>query len=330
MKILLLSNHNIAEGIIGNPIMQRMRDALLSDSRITEVQFQCCKNPISNVKEMRRKAKEVDIIHIHFGGIYALVVWFLLLWINKPKVITFHGTDIHARTIRTTKPWAGKLRIRLNQWSSFISILLFNKIGFVAHDMVGYVPWFLKSLLIKKMFIQKLGVDYKTFVEMDKEKAQTILGLNSQQIQVLFSDVSGSTIKRRDIAYDIVKELGEQYNLNIMCGVKPNEVPLYINSSDFLLLTSDEEGSPNIIRECLALNKPIFSVEVGDVKTQIEGLHNSAIISRNPKEAANTIKSIMREPYTDNTRITRKTILDLNEITKDIVKIYKELLSNTN
>lgn len=40
-----------------------------------------------------------------------------------------------------------------------------------------------------------------------------------------------------------------------MCGVKPDEVPYYINACEFALLTSDEEGSPNIIREVLSLNK---------------------------------------------------------------------------
>lgn len=325
MTILLISNQGLGENIIGNPVMLRMRDALIANSLVENVDYLTCNKPLSVIGKLRGKAKKADVIHIHFGGLYALVVWVLLCGIQTPKMITFHGTDIHAKTIKTTKSWKGKIKIKLNQWASFICIFLFSKVGFVAEDMLTYVPKCLDKQIREKGFIQKLGVDYETFVEMDKEKAQKILGLNPQKIQVLFSDVSGSTIKRRDIAVNIVKELGEKYNLNIMCGVKPNEVPLYINSSDFLLLTSDEEGSPNIIRECLAINKPIFSVEVGDAKTQIDGLNNSAIISRNPKDAASKIKQVMRIPYTDNTRLSKQPVLDLNEITKDVVRIYKEL-----
>lgn len=78
------------------------------------------------------------------------------------------------------------------------------------------------------------------------------------------SDVSGTNIKRRDIAEAIVAQMNGEVALLRMTHVKPELVPLYISAASFLLLTSDEEGSPNIIRECLVMNKPVFSVNVGD------------------------------------------------------------------
>lgn len=324
MKVLLLSNQGMEDGIIGNPVMLRMRDALLADERIDEVLMLRCKHPLSVRKELREKAKSADIIHIHFGGMYALATRLLLTGIRKPKVITFHGTDIHAKTIKTTKSLKGKIRIRLNQWASFVCIYLFDKLGFVAEDMLSYVPKCLGGQLERKGFIQKLGVDYHRFVEEDQKEAQELLELDSQYRYVLFSDISGSSIKRRDIATSIVDALGDPYRLNIMCNVNPNKVPSYINASDFVLLTSDEEGSPNIIREALSLNKPVFSVEVGDAKKQLDGLINSSIISRDPKEAASTIKQVISKPYTDNTRETKRSMLDLNEITKEIITLYEQ------
>lgn len=326
MKVLLLSNQGMVDGIIGNPVMLRMRDALLADDRIDEVLMLRCKHPLSVRKELREKAKVADIIHIHFGGMYALVTRLLLAGIRKPKVITFHGTDIHAKTISTTRSLKGKIRIKLNQWASFVSIYLFNKVGFVAEDMISYVPKCLNRQLETKGFIQKLGVDYHTFVEENKEAAQKRLGLDPHYKYALFSDISGSSIKRRDIAIRIVEELGEPYHLNVMCGVKSNDVPQYINSSDFVLLTSDEEGSPNIIREALSLNKPVFSVEVGDARMQLEGLANSAIISRDPQKAAIAIQQVIEKTYVDNTRDLKRPDLDLNVITKEIISLYQALL----
>lgn len=325
MRVLLLSNQGMEDGIIGNPVMLRMRDALRSDSRIESVLMLRCKQPFSVRRELREKARQADVIHIHFGGLYALAVWLLLLGIHRPKLITFHGTDIHAKSIRTAKSEIEKLRIRLNQWASFISILLFDRSGFVAEDMLEYVPICLNKTINRKGFIQKLGVDYKLFCEEPKGFAEEKLKLDKNYIYGLFSDISGTSIKRRDIASEIVKNLGENYRLNIMCGVNPNLVPTYINSSDFVLLTSDEEGSPNIIREALSLNKPIFSVDVGDAKKQLEGLDNSAIISRVPQKAAETIKRVLSLPYTDNTRETKQGILDLNLIIKDVIEIYQQL-----
>lgn len=328
MILLLLSNQGMSEGIIGNPIMLRMRNALLADNRIDEVLMLRCKHPFSVRKELRKMARKADLIHVHFGGSYALVVWLLLLGIKKPKLITFHGTDIHAKTIRTTKTWKGKLRIRINQWASFISVRLFDRVGFVAEDMIVYVPKRVKKLLKKKGFIQKLGVDYSTFVEMDKVEAKRFLNLDSNFNYVLFSDISGSSIKRRDLAVRIVDCLGEPYRLNVMCGVNPQEVPIFLNASDFVLLTSDEEGSPNIIREALSLNKPVFSVDVGDAAQQLKGLTNSCIISRDCDEAATTILKHMSLKYTDNTREKLAEKLDFRLCNNKVISIYENLLNN--
>lgn len=324
MKILLLSNQGMVEPFVGNPIMLRYRDALLNDERIEEVKMLRCKKPFKVRKELRSNAKQVDIIHIHFGGLYALIIWFLLFGINKPKFITFHGTDIHAKAIKTAKSFSEKFRIKLNQYSSFISLLCYTRCGFVAKEMENYIPFFLRKVLNKKKFIQPLGVDYKLFSPTDKIEAQIQLGLKTSKY-ILFSDVHNNTIKRRDIAKAIVDRLPE-YELLIMCRVNPKEVPLYINACDCILLTSDQEGSPNIIREALSLNKPVFSVDVGDAAKQLEGLKNSAIISRNPEKAAETIKHSLLCTYSDNSRETRRAILDFSECTKSVIQIYIDSL----
>ena len=86
------------------------------------------------------------------------------------------------------------------------------------------------------------------------------------------------------------------------------------------------EGSPNIVREALALNKRVFSVDVGDVKEQIKGLKDSSIISRNPKDAATTIKTYMEKTYSDNTRMTMREQLDMYLLTERVVDVYYDTL----
>lgn len=325
MRILLVSNQRQNEQGIGNPIMYRMRDALAKDERIDKVVFLPFTNSLSSLGNIRRSAKKYDIVHIHFGGLYALLIWFVLIGVGARKIITFHGTDIHAKALRTAKSWKEKLKIRLNQKASFLSIWLFDGCGFVAAEMMNYVPSGLRAKMKKKCFVQSLGVDYNVFAPFAKEKAIEHLGLSKEKKHVLFSDVSNTSIKRRDIAESIVKLLGEEYSLLIMCGVRPQEVPYYINASEFLLLTSDEEGSPNIIREALSLNKPVFSVNVGDAAKQLEGLHNSAIISREPIKAADRIVSILQKSYYDNTRETLRDRLDFVQVNRVVVDKYLKL-----
>ena len=324
MKVLLVSNQHQNKDGVGNPIMYRMQNALQMDERISDVEFLPFYNKISSFFEIRKRAKDFDIVHIHFGGQYALYIWFALCGITCKKFVTFHGTDIHAKALKTAKSWSSRLRIRLNQKASFLSICLFDMCGFVAGEMMDYVPSRLNKQMQKKAFIQPLGVDYALFEPISQTSAFQYLGKDKSKIKILFSDVSHNSIKRRDIAEAIVKELGEEYELMVMCRVKPNEVPLYINACDFALLTSDEEGSPNIIREVLSLNKPFFSVEVGDAAMQLAGLQNSCIISREPKEAAATIREYINKDYTDNTRETLRDRLDFTRINRGVVDKYLE------
>ena len=326
MNILLISNEYNKPNRIGNPIISRIRRSLSKNANVHNVVFVPFKNSIKSLVEIRKAAHHSDIIHIQFGGLYAFIIWFCLIGIKKPKLLTFHGTDIHAKEMNTTKSKIIKLKIWASQKASFCSIILFDRLGFVSDTLIPYIPQWICKKYEYKFFRQPLGVDYSEFIIEGQEKACKKLNIPLSKY-VLFSDKTGTILKRRDIAAEIIKELGDGYELLIMCGVKPELVPTYINSCSFVLLTSDEEGSPNITREALALNKRVFSVDVGDVKQQISGLNNSAIISREPKQAAKIIREKLLEPYKDNTRETLKNKINFDIITEMLVSEYCSLLN---
>lgn len=327
MRVLLVSNQACNPHVVGNPILHRMKMSLCNDNRVENVDFVRfrSKSPIKTLMEIRREAKQHDIVHVHFGGIYSLLVRFFLIGRKCHKLITFHGTDIHAKAIKTTKSRLRRTKIRINQKASFACIRWYEAVGFVSDEMKNYVPSRLMRKFMSRMFTQPLGVDYQVFTPISQEQARKELGIDGGY-QVLFSDVHNSCVKRRDIAKKIVSELGENYHLLVMCGVKPDQVPVWINACDFVLLTSDEEGSPNIIRESIALNKRVYSVDVGDARRQIKGLHNSAIISRVPEEAADQIRHSLNDTYTDNSRETHREIIDFDIINKHIVDMYERMM----
>lgn len=326
MKVLLISNEYPRYGRAGNPIINRLKNALEADERVDFVVFCPFTNKISDFASIRKAAKETDIIHVQFGGLYAFLVWMSMIGVSKPKLLTFHGTDIHAKAIKTSKSYLTKLKIWLSQKASFISILLFDKLGFVSDTLISYIPKWIQNKYKEKFFVQPLGVDYHLFVPAAKIDSLKRLGIEDYKY-ALFSDISGTPIKRRDIAEAIVERMGEDYRLLVMSKVDPEMVPVYINACEFVLLTSDEEGSPNITREALSLNKRVFSVDVGDVKQQLAGLRNSAIISRNPKEAVRVILQKLTEPYTDNTRDGLKAKIDFAKIGCKLADLYEYLLN---
>lgn len=324
MKVLIVSNECDRPNRVGNPIIGRLINALSTNTDITKVSFCPFMNKLKDFYTIRENAKSFDLIHVQFGGFYALLIWMCLIGLKMPKVLTFHGTDIHAKEILTTKSFVTKAKIWLNQKSSFCSIFLFDKIGLVSSSLLAYIPKFVKNCNKHKLFLQPLGVDYTKFVPMRKADACKLLGIPNDKY-ILFSDKSGTVLKRRDIAEKIVVKLANGFKLLVMCGVKPDEVPIYINACDFILLTSDEEGSPNITREALSLNKRVFSVDVGDVKQQLYGLTNSSIISRNPEEAAKQINDMLAIDYIDNSRDKLRTQIDFARIAKHLVELYMSL-----
>ncbi len=71
-----------------------------------------------------------------------------------------------------------------------------------------------------------------------------------------------------------------------MSGVPNAEVPVWLNASDVLLLTSKHEGSPTIVKEALACGLPVVSVKVGDVPERLEGIKGCHLAEADPAALA--------------------------------------------
>ena len=98
-------------------------------------------------------------------------------------------------------------------------------------------------------------------------------------------------------------------------------VPLLINSADVVVLTSFLEGSPNIIKEALACNSPIVSVDIGDVKENINGIDGCYISNYDSKDVSEKIQMAVK--FGKKTKARNKIQhLELNNIAKQIINLY--------
>jgi glycosyltransferase involved in cell wall biosynthesis len=72
------------------------------------------------------------------------------------------------------------------------------------------------------------------------------------------------------------------------------ETPWFYAAADVLLLTSDSEGSPNVIREAMAMGLPIASVDVGDVREAIGASRFARVIaSHEPEQLAPAVIELL-------------------------------------
>ena len=98
---------------------------------------------------------------------------------------------------------------------------------------------------------------------------------------------------------------------------KPHaEIVDYMCAADVLIMTSANEGSPNVIKEAMACNCPIVVTDVGDVRWVTEGVDGTYVSNTfEPEELAGLLNKALE--FGARTQ-GRKRIVDL-ELTSDMV-----------
>jgi len=265
------------------------------------------------------KRGKFDILHIQFGGVQALLG---VLAAGKRCVITFHGTDLHGGNPLRFKE---KITNRIGTLCSKIAASFCGARIVVSKNLLP-----LLGKYAKWTEVIPTGIDYEKFYPIDVVQARKKINLKLNMKYVIFCDNNNDAIKRRDVAEHalmLLKESIQDAKLLLLNQVPFEKVPLYLNSSNVLLVTSDKEGSPNIVKEALACNIPIVSVNVGDVSELISGIENCFIVRRDVFEIAKTLHTVIMKGMRTNGRGKRRSIINNSEVCEKLIKTYESILS---
>jgi len=144
----------------------------------------------------------------------------------------------------------------------------------------------------------------------------------------MFPSHPGNSVKRSDLARQAVDTLrvsGIEAELHYLQGVSNAEVPVWLNASDVVLLTSFHEGSPTIVKEALACDRPVVSVDVGDVRERIEDVPGCHIAMPDAESLAAKLRIVAAGPGRVNGRVKMQT-LSLHAVAGRLHTFYNELL----
>lgn len=261
---------------------------------------------IFKIKKLIRK-NSFNIIHCH----HALSAVFLLLVriISKEKVVvSFQNDPVHE---------LGKLSY--NFISKRVDAMIFkNNSAFIERTNSFYVS---------------NGVNTEIFKPNDKAEACERLGLDPNYKYILF--VSSNMIrkqKRYDRFCEVLDILRSEYQLNVkeikLINEERQYIPDYLNAADIHLLTSDFEGSPNSVKECMACNTSVVSTNVGNVKELLTDVDGSFVSKgTTPNELAALVDAALKFSGEKNGRkMLIKQKLDKDSVAKKIIDIYNKLV----
>lgn len=246
------------------------------------------KGYLSSLNILKRAIKEYkpDIIHAHCGQIGALAVFQRTV----PVITTFHGSDVNNRKIRPLSSFASIF----SSCSFFVSNKLKDTLKIKGRD----------SLVIP------CGVDYDIFRPMDKDDCKKRLGLDPARKYILFVSDFNNSIKNPALAKAVASHFPQVGLLEIK-GRSRNEVAWLINGAELVLMTSHSEGSPQIIKEAVACGQRIVTVDVGDVREQLEGLPGCRICTPDESQLVDAVRGVLesdRIPYEAGNRFNSATI----------------------
>ena len=207
------------------------------------------------------KKGNFDVVHAHFS----FSSYVASLARVKPLVVSLMGSDLKAT------PWNKKM-IRF-----FSKVFRWREIIVKSRDMAADLPM--------EVHIIPNGVDTELFVPMEKEMCRQRLGWKEGVKHVLFPANPDRAEKDFPLAQEAVSLLGIDVQLHVFENVEHKDTVYYYNAADAVLLTSKWEGSPNVIKEALACNRPLVSTDVGDVRERVEGIEGCYVAeSRAPQE----------------------------------------------
>jgi glycosyltransferase involved in cell wall biosynthesis len=265
--------------------------------------------------QLRRILKKTrfDVVHAHYGmsGVIALSQ------ARIPVVISFCGDDLLG-----SPDGAGGQTLR-----SRVFVLL-SKIA--AHFSAGIIVKSeeMRACLLRgdrsRTKVIPNGVDFDHFRPFDSGEARRSLGLDPNRRYVLFPSTPYEKRKRIDLAEQAMEHLAAEFPEAELLVVyhQPQEVlPTYMNACNVLLMTSDWEGSSNVVKEALACNLPVVTVDAGDAWSVTCGVEQCFQVARAPEKIAQGLAAVLRSGLRSDGR-SRSSSLELSTIARSVVKLY--------
>jgi glycosyltransferase involved in cell wall biosynthesis len=274
---------------------------------------------LSALRRLGQYADWADVIHAH----YCYCGWLARLRFRKPVVVSFMGDDLLG-----TPNDVGNVGL--------VSKLIVHTSRWLAHTVDAVI---VKSQEMADVIAPTIchvvpnGVDIEAFQPRDRRDVQRQLGWSTDRRYVLFPGNPACARKgfaTAKAAFDrAASEFLQPVELVALWNVSMENVPLYMNACDAMLMTSYVEGSPNVVKEAMASDLPVISVPVGDVAQLIDGVPGYWMCPRQTDVLSHAlVTSLAAENRVEGRAALLRQGLDLETVAGQILDIYDSIVTN--
>jgi glycosyltransferase involved in cell wall biosynthesis len=197
------------------------------------------------------RRQRFDLVHAHYG----LAGWVARLAGARPLVVTFHGTDVRHHLV-------GHLSRRLAWRADLIAGV--SRALFEEEDGRPGLPD------VPGAAVLPCGPDLSRFEPRSRQEARQALDLDPGARFLFFPANPARPEKRGDRAAELAEACGAE--LRSGGSIEPEQMPLWLNAADAVLVTSDYEGFGMAAVEALACDVPVLSTPVGIAPYALKGI----------------------------------------------------------
>lgn len=259
-----------------------------------------------------------DLVHVMYGGVMAATVTRVVR--GRPVLVSFCGADLLGSEGGIVDFLSGRYGIVASHLAAGRAAGIIVKSPNLLHALPRRIDR-------SRVWILPNGVDFSRFRPRDRAECERALGWSSARKHVLFPADPDRLGKRFALAQAAVARLAEdgvEVELHALRDVPHEDVPMWLNAAGAILMTSAREGSPNAVKEALACDVPVVSVDVGDVRERIQGIDGCFIANPTPEDLAAKLARVLerREPIDARRHIGE---LRLERVAKKLMNIYETL-----
>ena len=257
-----------------------------------------------------------DLVHAHYGysGLAALGV-------KVPLVVSFCGDDLLCRPDG-------------NGGYTFKSRALMRLSVRVAHRADAVI---VKSEEMRRVIpevpdvnVIPNGVDLSRFQPQSRAAARAALGWRPDGQVLLFAANREEPRKNFPLALAVerrLRERGVDVRMEYMFGEPQTKIVTAMNAADVLLLPSYHEGSPNAVKEAMALGLPVVAAPVGDCAELLRNVHPSAVAERTEEAFTEATARVLAAGSRSNGRAVIEGSLTLEKVAQRVIAVYGQALA---